>query len=176
MKLRYALTLAAAALMAALSFGQDSPKPLMVGDPAPNLKISKWVKGAPVTEFEKGKLYVVEFWATWCGPCLKSIPHLTDLAKKYKDKVDFVGVSVWEEDQKNVEPFVQTMGDKMSYNIAMDQLPSATASGNDGEMANNWMKAAGQNGIPTAFIVDKDGKIAWIGHPMALEDASEESR
>jgi tetratricopeptide (TPR) repeat protein len=61
------------------------------------------------------------------------------------------------------------MGDKMSYNIAMDQLPPSVTDGNMGAMAKGWMQAAGQNGIPTAFIVDKTGKIAWIGHPMAME-------
>jgi len=171
MKLRYALTLAMAAAMAALSFGQGSqPNALAVGDAAPSMMVSKWVKGTPVKDFEKGKLYVVEFWATWCGPCKVSIPHLTELAKKFKDKVDFVGVSVWETKQTDVEPFVKTMGDKMAYNIAMDQLPSEDAEGNEGAMAKGWMMAAGQNGIPTAFIVDKDGKIAWIGHPMEMEE------
>ena len=59
---------------------------LQIGDAAPELKVEKWVKGDPVTTFEKGKVYVVEFWATWCPPCIKSIPHLTELQKQYKEK------------------------------------------------------------------------------------------
>ncbi|HVU64861.1 MAG TPA: TlpA disulfide reductase family protein [Phycisphaerales bacterium] len=67
-------------------------KRLIVGDPAPSLSIEKWIKGEPVTSFEKGKVYVVEFWATWCGPCKASMPHITDLQKQYKGKVTFIGV------------------------------------------------------------------------------------
>ena len=140
--------------------------PLGPGSAAPALKVAKWVKGTPVAKFEKGKLYVVEFWATWCGPCRESIPHLTELAKKYKGKVSFTGVSVFEHDPKyapKVVAFVEKMGPKMAYNVAMDTDADA------GYMAKNWMEAAAQNGIPTAFVVGKDGRIAWIGHPMELE-------
>ena len=81
-------------------------------------------------------------------------------------------MSVWEQDQDAVKPFVKEMGDKMDYRVAMDDVPRE-ADGNDGAMAKTWMKAAGQNGIPTAFIVDKDGKIAWIGHPMEMDEPLE---
>src|ERR1041385_6120947 len=65
-----------------------------LGDPAAPLVISEWVKGKPVDlAAAKGKeVVVVEFWATWCGPCRTSIPHLTEMQKKFKD-VRFVGVS-----------------------------------------------------------------------------------
>src|SRR5262249_18297967 len=70
---------------------------LGVGDPAPKLNVKSFVKGEPIATLELDKLYVVEFWATWCGPCRVSIPHLTELQKKYPD-VAFIGVSVWEQD------------------------------------------------------------------------------
>lgn len=140
---------------------------LGIGDAPPKIEVKEFVKGVPVNEFEKGKVYVVEFWATWCGPCKTSIPHLTEMAKKHKD-VTFVGVSVWEQDQAKVKPFVTQMGDKMDYCVAMDDV-SAGGNGNTGKMAVNWMKAAEQNGIPAAFIVDKDTRIAWIGHPMTMD-------
>ncbi len=140
---------------------------LKVGDPAPAMKVAKWVKGTPVAKFDPSKLYVVEFWATWCGPCKESIPHLTEMAKKFK-QVSFSGISVWEnqgEDkstayQAKVVKFVKDMGAKMDYNVGYD--------GPNGDMASTWMKAANQNGIPTAFIIQK-GQIAWIGHPMEME-------
>ncbi len=120
---------------------------------------------------EPGKFYVVEFWATWCGPCRATIPHLTELQKKHTD-VNFIGVSVWEQDQKRVKPFVKEMGDKMSYRVAMDAVPEK-AKGMDGAMAKNWMKAADQNGIPTAFIINKENRIAWIGHPASMDEPLE---
>jgi thiol-disulfide isomerase/thioredoxin len=141
---------------------------LKVGDLAPTLRVSKFVKGTPVTKFKPGKLYVVEFWATWCGPCRASIPHLTEMAKKYKD-VQFVGVSVWETKPADVEPFVKEMGDKMNYTVAMDEVP-AGKKGDDGFMAANWMTAANQDGIPTAFVINKESRVAWIGHPMTIDE------
>jgi len=157
-----------AVLSTALVVGRSPAADLGVGDPAPKLEVKEFVKGDPVTKLAKDKTYVVEFWATWCGPCRASIPHLTELQKKYKD-ITFIGVSVWEADPKAVKPFVAEMGDKMAYRVAVDEVP-AGGKGNEGKMAQGWMQAAGQNGIPTAFIV-QEGKIAWIGHPMSMDRA-----
>lgn len=123
--------------------------------------VGQWVKGQPVESLKRG-VYVVEFWATWCGPCRMSIPHLSELAKKYDGKVKVIGVSIWERGDnvpKQVKDFVAQMGDKMNYYVAMD---SGT------KMADGWMEAAQQGGIPTAFIV-KDGIVQWIGYPMDLD-------
>jgi len=128
-----------------------------LGDPAAPLDIKDWVKGTPVDlAAGKGKtIYVVEFWATWCPPCRTSIPHLTELQKKFKDKgVVFVGVS--DEKTDVVKKFVDKMGDTMDYTVAVDA----------GKTSTGYMEAYGINGIPHAFIVDKDGKVVWNGHPM----------
>ncbi len=154
----------AALLAAALAIGPwalAQPK-LGPGAKAPGIKVARWFKGTPVTRFEPGKVYVVEFWATWCGPCRVSIPHLTELAHKFKGKVTFAGISVWERDPAYLEKvgkFVEEMGDKMDYNVAADDA--------EGTMAKTWMTAAGENGIPSAFVVDGKGQIVWIGHPMS---------
>lgn len=161
------MTAASLALLIGLAAGSASAQTLGVGDPAPPLTVREYVKGQPITAFEKGKPYVVEFWATWCGPCKTSIPHLTELQKKHKD-VSFIGVSVFEEDPKAVRPFVDSMGDKMDYRVAVDDVPEGGKPG-EGKMAKAWMEAAGQDGIPTAFIVDRDNRIAWIGHPMGMD-------
>ncbi len=140
---------------------------LKVGDHAPKLQTGKWVQGSPVKDFEKGKAYIVEFWATWCGPCRESIPHLNETYKKFKDKnLVVIGVDCWERDESLVEPFIKKMGDKMTYRVALDDKE-----GNEqGKMAETWMAAAGRDGIPSAFLVDTTGTVAWIGHPMALKD------
>jgi thiol-disulfide isomerase/thioredoxin len=136
---------------------------LKIGDPAPKLQVSQWVQGDPVKEFERDKAYIVEFWATWCGPCRESIPHLNEIHKKYKDKgLVVIGQNVSERDQKLVAPFVKKMGDQMTYRVALDTK--------DDKMNETWMDASGQEGIPTAFVVDKKGILAWIGHPMTMKE------
>lgn len=131
---------------------------LKVGDPAPVLTIKQWVKGEAydLTKAKPGEVTIVEFWATWCGPCVMGIPHISDMQDHFKSKgVTFIGVS--EEKPETVEKFLKRGFDaKMRYRVAID----------DGGKTNTaWMKAAGQSGIPCAFVI-KDGKIAWIGHPM----------
>ena len=133
-----------------------------LGEPAAPLKIREWVKGNPVDlASAKGKqVVVVEFWATWCGPCLASIPHLTEMQKKFKDVV-FIGVS--DEEVATVKKFVNKMGDKMDYTVAIDD---------NRETSKGYMEAFDQHGIPHAFIVDLEGRVAWHGHPMAgLDEA-----
>ena len=160
-----ALTLLAGILTAVAS---ATAATLKIGDPAPPLQTAKFVQGEPVKTFDSNHVYIVEFWATWCGPCRASIPHLNETWQKFKGKnLIVIGQDCWEQDESGVPAFVKKMGDKMTYRVALDDKSSEK----DGAMAVNWMKAAGQNGIPTAFIVNRQGKIAWIGHPMALEES-----
>lgn len=140
---------------------------LKAGDPAPKLQCGKWVQGDAVTQFEKGKAYIVEFWATWCPPCRTSIPHLNEVYKKYKDKgLIVIGQDCAERDETLVAPFVKKMGETMTYKVALDDKTS----GKTGKMAETWMSAAGKNSIPTAFLVDTKGVITWIGHPMEMDE------
>jgi eukaryotic-like serine/threonine-protein kinase len=146
---------------------------LAIGDDAPPISVARWVKGDPVERLASGKTYVVEFWATWCGPCRTSIPHLTALQNKHRDSgVTVIGVSV-DQNQGAVVPFVKEMGDKMDYTVAVDNVPTEDT-GSPKNMAQGWMEAAGEHGIPTAFIV-RDRKVAWIGHPMAVDSALEKT-
>ena len=146
------------------SAAQEQKKLLSIGDAAPALKVEKFLKGDPVTEFKAGHIYVVEFWATWCGPCKRAMPHLSELQKKYQDKVTFISVNIWERKPKsgtileNVESFVKGNSANMEYTIAFDGAAAQTDKA--------YMKAAGQDGIPAAFIITGDQKIAYIGHPM----------
>lgn len=140
-----------------------------VGLPAPELQTGKWVQGEPVKAFEKGKVYIVEFWATWCGPCRATIPHLNALHKKFADKgVIVIAQNCWEQDTEKVAPFLKEMGDKMTYRVALDAVEGDDP--NTGAMATKWMQAAGQKGIPSAFLVDQKGTVAWIGHPSQLTE------
>ncbi len=143
---------------------------LHIGSAAPPLKVMKWVKGTPVDGLQPGQTYVIEFWATWCGPCIAAMPHITGIAKTYDGRVTVVGVDVSEHVPTRteadlvavIEPFVAAQGDRMDYNVAID--------GPAEEMRLNWLEAASRDGIPCTFIIDKDKKVAWIGHPMAMDE------
>ncbi|NOT29887.1 MAG: redoxin family protein, partial [Planctomycetes bacterium] len=141
---------------------------LKPGMPAPEFRVESFLKGKPFTAFEKGRIYIVEFWATWCGPCVMSMPHLSELQREYSDKhVTICGVNVWQEKEYSpatldtVTKFVQTKGDGMDYSVAYDGAAAA--------MAEHWLEAAGATGIPFAFVVDRAGTIAWCGHPSMLD-------
>ncbi|ADV61207.1 Redoxin domain protein [Isosphaera pallida ATCC 43644] len=143
---------------------------LRVGSPAPKLEVAGWVKGQPVTQFQPGRVYVVEFWATWCGPCRAAMPHLSRIQAQYGDRVTIIGVNVWENNPASVVPFVQSMGHQMAYRVAVDSVPPGFDS-TEGAMARSWLTASGQQGIPAAFIVDGQGRIAWIGSPTQIDQA-----
>src|SRR5262245_22325947 len=88
----------------------DRPK-LMVGDAARAIKVAKWIQGEAVSSFEKGKVYVVEFWASWCGPCKVSIPHLNEIHLKFKDRgLVVMGIAIREDEPKDSIKAVREMG------------------------------------------------------------------
>lgn len=141
---------------------------LTIGDKAPALSAQEWLKGDEVTEFRSGHVYIVEFWATWCGPCIAAIPHLTDLQEEYGDKLTIIGMTSGDtrgNTLENVQAFVQQPPSEMGYTVAFDQ---------ERETWNRYMTASGQGGIPTSFIVNQQGQIAWIGHPLSMDDALEQ--
>ena len=146
-------------------YSQAVPTPAVknIGTAAPDLTIAKWVKGNEIKSFEKGKVYVVEFWATWCLPCIAGMPHLSEIAQKYKNEATVMGISVMERantDRAAIEKFVAGMGDKMAYHVGIEEGRTITKS---------WLNAYGERGIPCAFIIDRDGQVAWIGHPRQLD-------
>lgn len=148
----------------ALSQAKTLAPALVPGKPAPELVVGGWLKSESPKP-QKGHFRVVEFWATWCEPCKMAMPHLSELARKYKDRIDVVGVDVMEPEsvtQTQLRRFVDEMGDKMDYRVAYD-TPKGT-------MRNTWLNAAGLDSIPSTFLIDDEGKVLWIGHPDHLEE------
>ena len=161
-----AFTWASTAADSRLIAGSDEPAKdakLAVGDAPPLLKPTKWLQGDPVAQFEPGRIYVVEFWATWCGPCIAVMPHVGDLQKQYRDKgVTVIGFTASDPSNtaEKVAKFVTKRGPKLGYTFAF---------ADNRDTYDAYMKAAKQNGIPCSYVVGKDGKIAFIGHPAFLD-------
>lgn len=159
---------------AAVPVRNDARPQDLIGKPPPPFNITKWVKGEPLTEFPKGKVYVVDFWATWCGPCKAAIPHLSRLAQDHKGKIEVIGVSISERQKdkadlsyvEGVQKFVDKMGERMDYRVAVDTP--------DKVMHTTWFIPTGTGGIPTAYIIDTNGLVAWtgIGAPETIERIS----
>lgn len=157
---------------------EDSGPSLTIGSKAPALDVEHWVQNGdghfkPVTKFESGKVYIVEFWATWCGPCIASMPHIVETQEKYKDQgVQIVSIS--DEDLETVEEFLERKV-RGEEDKTYDELTSSycLTTDPDGSSSEDYMRAAGQNGIPCAFIVGKSGQIEWIGHPMQMDEPLE---
>ncbi len=158
-----------AASVAFTAIADDDDKTLTIGDKAPAIDIEHWVKGTPIKSFEKDHIYVVEFWATWCGPCRASMPHISGLQKEYKE-YDVTFVSVSDEELPVVVDFLCGRG---SYGEEKDwygEMGYTVTTDPDRSVYTDYMKAAGQRGIPTAFVVGRTGQIEYIGHPMGLDD------
>ncbi len=135
----------------------EEVRQLSLGVEAPALDVNV-LKGETVSmgEDAQGHVTVVEFWATWCGPCRVSIPHLTELQAKYADQgLRVIGIT--DEEKDVVAPFVAEMGDTMAYTVALD--PGQTT-------MYRYMGGFGVNSIPHAFVVDTSGNIVWHGNPL----------
>lgn len=166
MRLRSLLPFLAMACLAAATVAPAQE--LTIGSPAPALEVEAWLKGEPVAAFAPGRIYLVEFWATWCGPCIAGMPHLTRLQAQMGDTVTIIGVNIWEgrpeapyteQTRQRVARFVTENDAKLGYRVAYDGAAQRAATA--------WMAAAGLTSIPNAFLVDRDGRIAHIGHPLA---------
>lgn len=126
------------------------------GDAPPLLSATALLQAPPGATLEaaslRGSVVVLEFWATWCGPCVGAIPHLNELADQFKDKpVRFIALTA--EDAATVEPFLK-------------KRPIHTWIALDTNHAMN--KAFAVTGIPHTVVLDKEGKIAAITYPTLL--------
>lgn len=159
-----AITAALLAIPVALHAATLNP-----GDEVSLDAISKadFVTGEAPDSWKEGEVYILECWATWCGPCIAAIPHVDELYDKYHEKgLNIIGMNVWEDGRDKVAAFVEKKGDGMSYPVAYV--------GKGGAFETEWLKPAGVTGIPRALVV-KDGKLLFGIHPATLKESTIEA-
>jgi cytochrome c biogenesis protein CcmG/thiol:disulfide interchange protein DsbE len=135
----------------------DAPRPedskyrseldAMEGKAAPALQLDNWINGKAVQLSElKGKIVVLDFWATWCGPCIASIPHNNELSQKYADKgVVFIGVCA------------KNGAEKMAETVTKHQIKYPVAADSEGKT----VAAFKANSYPDYYIIDRKGILRW---------------
>ncbi len=136
-------------------------KPLSIGDPFPSIgNRVTWLKGDRVESFAEGKVYVIDLWATWCAPCIEMMPHTSDIADRYaKHGVEIIGLALDPGRATTTKQFVETNAKLMRYAICEDI---------NGQMKTEYMTRTGTAGIPSVLIINKDGILAWTGHPKNM--------
>lgn len=119
------------------------------GQRPPQIIVAEWLTPPPDVE---GKFVLVDFWATWCGPCRQSIPHLNGLANKFKDKLVVIGLS-----QEAAADIQKMTSPRMEYCVGSD--PEARS-----------MQMIQVSGIPHAILIDPNGIVRFEGMPGLLTD------
>ena len=139
------------------SENKDKLRSPQIGQLAPLFRLENVLQGPKSCKTSlkdlKGKVIVLEFWATWCMPCLDNIPHLNELAMHFKDNNNVVFISITNESQEVIEKFLKKR--KMVSWIGLDT-------------DKHTLKAYNVNGIPKTFVIDSSGKLLYDGRPESL--------
>jgi thiol-disulfide isomerase/thioredoxin len=128
-----------------------------IGAPPLPITVKEWIKGGPVT-VEPGKIYVVEFWTTWCQRCREIIPQVMELQKKFKER-EVVFMALTDEAPSIVNLFVKKMGERIDFPVGIDERD---------RLYQAYMNGFGVSGLPYVFVIDKDGLLVWYGDSMGI--------
>lgn len=128
-----------------------------VNEKAPEILVTDWIQNAPVDKHLTGKLIVLEFWATWCGPCIAAVPHLNELQKEF-NRPDLYFISMTDEQV----PVAERILKRISFSSIVVTDTSKQTQKNYGDSVN------GLTFIPITILIDKEGIIKWTGFPNML--------
>lgn len=135
------------------SVAQSGPS---IGDKAPPLNITDWLANVPTDKSLTGRPIIVDFWATWCGPCIKAVPHFNELKTEFASNEDLLFLSMSDE-----KP------DKINRSLKRIDFKSAVVT----DAAGKTREAFQINAIPVTYLIDKAGIIQWMGSPEMLTAA-----
>jgi hypothetical protein len=155
------------ALFSSYSFGQSQP--VDIGDMAPPLRPEVWMQGAPITEFEKGQVYVLVFWNPTISAYAPALPHLTE---EMRQSVHFISIDTHERYSRaegpnmearrtRIETYLHDHPAAMQTSICLDDWKDT--------IFNRWISSDGKQPLMHSAIVDRQGQVAWIGKTSEVE-------
>ncbi len=123
----------------------------------PELRFDQWIANVPADKKLEGKFIVLEFWATWCEPCLRQVKHLNELQSKINDpKIYFI--SITDEDRNTIEKLLKKV--KFNSIVVSDKR----------QINSFWNGGLRKLVIPFTLLIDDKGVIKWIGDPALLNE------
>ena len=143
-------------LLIFLSGNLYSQETLKIGDKAPKINITDYILNTPKDKNIENKYIILEFWATWCAPCLGSVPHLNELQNKFKNRKDLYFLSLTYEKPEKTKRTLEKIEFKTI--VVSDQTKKTEANFN-------------VEGIPHTVLIDSKGIIKWIGTPNELNSS-----
>jgi thiol-disulfide isomerase/thioredoxin len=141
-----------------LSVKAQTKTGLQVGEKAPQILVSDWIENAPKDKSFANKFIVLEFWTTWCGPCLASVPHLNELQNEFKAQPDLMFVSMTNEKVEKVQKLLKRVP---FQSIVVTDVSNQT-------QKNYSEHGDGLVGLPSTILIDKNNVIRWVGIPTGL--------
>ena len=152
----------AALLLAAVVFGAGCARPMpdsaLVGYAAPNFQLENLAGNEVSLANHRGEVVILDFWATWCGPCRQAMPTISDVARKYAGQGVVLYAVNLQEDPDTIRSFINESG--LNVNVLLDT---------DGAVAD----AYGADAIPQTVLIDQDGTVQAI-HVGLTSDLEEQ--
>jgi len=138
---------------------------LELGGPAPPIKVSEWIKGTPVALAKGSNVYVLDFWTTYAGNSIYTLPYLSNLQTNNRSRgVIIVGITT--DAATKVKRFLTTVETPIEYRLAIDA---------DQQTTKAYIDAVGATELPHAFVIDSQGRVVWHGNStVALEKVLKE--
>lgn len=130
---------------------------IVLNGDAPEIYITDWIANVPADKELDNKFIVLEFWATWCGPCIAAVPHMNELQEEFKQN-DLYFISITDESVAKVERSLKRI-DFRSI-VVSDQTKKTHIAYGDG--------VNGLEAYPLTVLIDKSGRVKWIGKPKEL--------